>query len=212
MASISQPKGQELHCTQLPALREIGAAAGADRRRPLHRQLAVSAHPLGVERRHPEELLGLGVVGAEVAGPGDAEALLPVLEHRLGGAEAGAGVDHRGAADDLRHRHRDRRPALGDRQAAVAVEPGDRLEVVARVAVAVVVLAGLEHDHVEAGLGQRRRGDGAAGARADDDHVAFLTLARAARCRRGGPAGSGSDAVGERAADLNADPLLAPRG
>ena len=84
----------------------------------------------------------------------------------------------------LRDRHRDRRPAFGDRQAAVAVELGDRLEVVGRVAVAVVVLAGLEHEHVEPGLGQLRRGDGAAGAGADDDDVAFLALAGAARCRR----------------------------
>ena len=45
------------------------AAAGADGFRALHRQLAVAAHPLGVERGHPQELLGLGEVGLEVAGP-----------------------------------------------------------------------------------------------------------------------------------------------
>src|ERR1044072_4851309 len=39
------------------------AAAGADGRRPLHRQLAVAPHPLRVERGDAEELLGLGEVG-----------------------------------------------------------------------------------------------------------------------------------------------------
>ena len=134
------------------------ATGGAQRQRSLHRELSVAAHPLGIELRHPQELLGLGVVGAQLAGPGDAVAPPPVLEDRVGGAEAGAGVDHRRAADRPRDRDRDRRAALGDRQAAVAVEGGDRLERVARVAVAVVVLTRLQHDHVEARLGQRRRG------------------------------------------------------
>ena len=83
------------------------AAGGADRRGALHRELAVAPHPLGVERGDAQELLGLGEVGVEVAGPLDAEAAAPALQHRLGGAEAGAGVDHRGAAD------RSRRPAPG---------------------------------------------------------------------------------------------------
>ena len=69
LASISQPNGQELHCTQLPALRRDRPAAGAERRRALHRQLAVAAHPLGVERRDAQELLGLGVLGVEVGRP-----------------------------------------------------------------------------------------------------------------------------------------------
>ncbi len=167
------------------------AAAGAERGGSLHRQLAVAPHPLGVERGDPEELLRLGEVGVEVARPGDpncrASSPAPV-----GGAEAGAGVDHRGAADDLRHRDGDRRPAGGDRQAGVAVELGDRFEAVGRVVVAVVVVAGLEHDDVEARLGQRRRGDRAARARADDHHVAFLALAAGARVAEE-PAGSGSE-------------------
>ena len=69
LASISQPKGQELHCTQLPALREIGPPLAPIAARPLHRELAVAAHPLGVERRHPQELLGLGEVGARGRAP-----------------------------------------------------------------------------------------------------------------------------------------------
>ena len=128
LASIAQPNGQELHCTQLPALREIGAAAGAERRGALHRQLAVAAHPLGVERGDPQELLGLGELGVEIGRPVDAEALRQSPQHRVGRPEAGAGVDHRGAADDARHRHRDRRVALGDGQAGLAVEGGDRLD------------------------------------------------------------------------------------
>ena len=59
-------------------------AAGADRGGALHRQLAVAAHPLGVELGDAEEVLGLGVVGVEIAGPADAEALAPVLEDRVG--------------------------------------------------------------------------------------------------------------------------------
>ena len=92
-------------------------AAEAERRRALHRQLAVAAHPVRVELGDAEEVLGLGEVLVEVVRPGEAVLVAPLLEDRVGGAEAGAGVDHRGAADDLRHRHRDRRPAVGDRQA-----------------------------------------------------------------------------------------------
>ena len=42
----------------------------------------------------------------------------PVLEDLVRGAEAGPRVDHRGAADGLRDRNRDRRVAFGDRQPA----------------------------------------------------------------------------------------------
>ena len=56
--------------------------------------------------------------------------------------------------------------------------------------------AGLEHDDVEPGLGQRRRGDGAAGAGADDDDVAFLALAGGLGVAEGA-GGLGQRAVGE---------------
>ena len=154
------------------------AAAGADRGRSLHRQLAVAAHPLGIEWGHPQKLLGARELFAQVFGPVDAEALSPLFQHRIGGTEAGARVDHGGAADSACHRYWDRRPAFGDRQAAIAVEAGDRVQRFLRVALAVEVLAGLEHDHVEPGLGEGRRGDGAAGAGADDHNVAFLSVPR----------------------------------
>ena len=64
----------------------------------------------------------------------------------------------------------------GDRQPAAAVEEPDRLQLVAGIGVAVEVAPGLQHEHVDAGLGQGRRGDRAARARADDHHVAFLAL------------------------------------
>ena len=113
-------------------------AGGAERRRPLHRQLAVAAHPLGVERRHPQELLGLGEVGVEVAGP--------ARRRSASRQSSSTGSGARKQVPELitvvpptasRHRHRDRRAALGDRQAGVAVERGDRLELAPRVVVAV---------------------------------------------------------------------------
>jgi hypothetical protein len=181
------------------------AAAGADRRRARHRQPAVAAHPVGVERRHAQHLLGLGEVGVELGRPGDPEPPRPAVEHRLRGAEAGARVDHRGAADDLRHRDHDRGPARRDRQATFAEEAADCPQLFAGIAVAVVVAAGLEHQDVEPGLGQRRRGDRAAGAGADDHDIAFLALgARLGVAERA--CRLGDAAVGEPAADLVADP------
>ena len=129
LASISQPKGQELHWTQLPALREIGPPEAPERLRALHRQLAVAAHPLGVERRapggtpRPRRSRGRG----RVAQPMPCS-VAPAVEHLVGGAEAGARVDHRRPADVFADRDRDRRAALGDGQAGVAVEGRDRVE------------------------------------------------------------------------------------
>ncbi len=214
LASISQPNGQELHWMQLPALRWIGAPLAPIAAAPSIASCPLRPIRLRVELGYPQGPLGLGVVGAHLVGPGDAEALAPVGQHRLGRAEAGAGVDHGGAADDLGDRDRDRRPAFGDRQAAVAVELGDRVEVVGGIAVAVVVAAGLEHDHVEPGRRQLGRGDRAAGAGADDDDVAFLAVAlrlqvaEAPRRLRQGPVGGG--AAGSRSRSAPA-PAGSPR-
>ncbi len=182
-------------------------AGDAQRFRPLHRQLAVAAHPRRVEPGHAEELLGLDVIGIEVAGPADAVLVSPVVEHLVRSSEAGAGVDHRRPADDFRDRDGDRRVALGHRQPRVAVEGRDRVEVAARVVVSVEVLARLENDDVEARLGEGGGRGGPAGAGADDDDVAFLAVAlrggiaeRAGRLRQG--------PVGEPAACLDPDPLL----
>ena len=122
LASIRQPNGQELHWTQLPALRLIGPPLAPSASAP-----SIASWPLrpirsGSSRRHPQELLGLGELGVELARPVDPVLVAPALEHLRGRAEAGAGVDHRGAADRPPDRDRDRRPALGDGQAGVAVE------------------------------------------------------------------------------------------
>jgi len=138
---------------QLPALRAIGppltpsAAAPSIASCPLRPIVAGSS---GCTRRVSSVL---GEVGIEVARPVDAEALRPVVEDLLGGTEAGAGVDHRRAADDPPHRDDDRRAARRDGEAGAAVEGLDRLEAVGRVGVAFVVVAGLEDEYVEAGFG-----------------------------------------------------------
>ena len=94
-------------------------AAGAERLGALHRELAVAAHPLGVERASPAGTPRPRRSRGRGRAPSSTPcSLAPVLEHLVRGAEAGARVDHRRAADHLRHRDRDRRVALGDRQAA----------------------------------------------------------------------------------------------
>ena len=160
------------------ALRRSDGAAGADRRpRRPRRKLAVAPDVLERDLGHLERPLRVLVFAPEVGRPADPGLVAPLAQDLVGGAEAGARVDHRGAADGAADRQRDRRATLGDRQAAVAVEEGERLERVGGVGLAVEVLARLEHDHVEPGLRQPRRGDCAAGARADDHHVALLAVA-----------------------------------
>ena len=73
-------------------------AARAQRRRALDAELPVSAQRLDVERGDGENLLGRVIVGVELRGPVDALAIPPLLEHLPWCAEAGAGVDHGGAA------------------------------------------------------------------------------------------------------------------
>ena len=183
------------------------AAGGAQRFGARHRELAVAPHALGVERRHPQEALGLGEVGVEVTRPAHPVLVAPVGEDLVGRAEAGPRVDHRRPADHLRDRDRNRRVALGHGQAGVAVEGRDRVEVALGIAVAVEVATRLEHDHVEPGLGELGRRRGAAGARADDHDVAFLAVAlRACISQRAGRLGN--PAVSQSAAGLDPDPPL----
>ena len=66
------------------------ATTGADRGRSLHRELAVAAHPLRIDWCYSQELLGGRELVVQVWGPADAEALTPIRQHRIGGAEAGA--------------------------------------------------------------------------------------------------------------------------
>ena len=204
-ASMRQPKGQELHCTQLPALREIGP-----RRRCRGAGPSIASWPLRPIARGRAAGTRRNSSASAKRGPRsrcplDAVALAPLLEDGAGSAKAGAGVDHRGAADRAGHRDGDRRVALGDRQAGVAVEGGDCVERVSRIAVAVKGRARLEDDHVEARLGEARSRHGSTGAGADDDDVAFLALAaRFGVAQR--PGRLRQRAVGETAAGLEADP------
>ena len=174
---MRQPSGQELHCTQRPALRLIGpplaprACAPSTQSCPLRPSVSISS---GVTASTSSACL---VDRIEVGRPVDALAIAPLLEHLRRGAEAGAGVDHGGAADGAADRNRDGGLARRDRHAAVAVEERHRLERVARVAVPIDVRPGLEHQHVQSRLGQRGGGRGAARARADDRDVALLALA-----------------------------------
>ena len=207
LASILQPKGQELHWTQLPALREIGPPEAPSAAAP-----SIASWPLrpirsgssGVTRRNCS-------ASAKAASRSAAQSMPKRLRH-----SSSTGRGARKQVPELttvvpptvrRHRHRDLRPALGDRQAAVAVELGDRLERVGRVAVAVEALAGLEHDHVEPRLGQGRRRDGPPApeptmttSHSSPSPRGLGVAERAARLRQ--------RAVGEAAAALEADPLL----
>ena len=85
LASIRQPSGQELHCTQRPALRLIGPPLAPSARGALRAELAVAAHRLGVERGDREHFLRRLVERVELARPADALVLAPSLED-LGGA------------------------------------------------------------------------------------------------------------------------------
>ena len=156
--------------------------ADAQRLGALAQELAVAAHPLGVDRAHVEHLLGLGVVGGRARLPTRSRARRAQPASTCSGRpEAGSRVDHGRPADRAADGRRDRRAALGDRQAAVAVERRERGQRLVGVGVAVQVGPGLEHDDLEPRLGEDRRRDRAAGARADDRHVALLAAGRRAQ-------------------------------
>ena len=152
--------------------------AGAQRLCSLEQELSVSSHPLRVDRAHVEHLLGFCVVPFELIGPVDPVIGTPSGKHPIGRPKAGAGVDHRGTSHGTADRRRDRRAPLGDREAPVAVKRGQRSKRFLRIAAVVHARSGLEHDDLQAGLREHRRRHGAAGARADDRHVAFLAPRR----------------------------------
>ena len=147
-------------------------------------QLGVRSRVGGVDWLDRKIALERLVLAVELGRPRDPESVAPAPEHPGRRAEAGPRVDHGRASDAASHGQRDRGPALAGRQAAVAVQGGERLDRIARVGDRVVVVALLEHDHVEPGLGEHASGRGAAGAGADDDHVAVLDLSdrRLHRC------------------------------
>ena len=214
LASSRQPAGQELHWKQRAGVSVQGLVADAQRLGALAQELAVSAHPLGVDGAHVEHLLGRLRSRRPARSPirSRARSAQPASTV-LRGPEAGARVDHRRPADGAADRRRDRRAALGDRQPAVAVERRQRRQGLVGIAAPVHVGAGLEHDDLEAGLGEDRRGDRAAGARADDRHVALLAAGGRAQVTeaRAGLRSEPGDAIGDLAAHLVADRLPHPR-
>ena len=124
-------------------------------------------------------------------------------------AEAGPRVDHRGASKGPADRNRDGGPAHGDRHPPVAIKQGQAVEWIDRVARLVHVGAGLEHHHVQPGLGQDRRSGSPARAGADDCHIAVLPGAagfQVSNARRGWLRG----ALSHRAAGLDPDRIPHP--
>ena len=139
---------------------------------------------VGIHRRHHQVALERLELALQLRRPGDAVVVTPTGQHVGRGAQAGARVDDRRAADAASQRQRDRRQSLADRESTVAIETGHRAQWVRGVTGRVVVLAGLEHDHRQPCLGQHPRGGRSAGARADDRDVAALDP-----CRRNHRAG-----------------------
>ena len=137
-------------------------------------ELGVAARVLAVDRLDVQRALDLIELGFERAGPWDAELIAPAGQDVVGGAEAGSGVDHGGAADAAPHRHRDQGPALAHGHTAVAVQARSRYRRVGVVGALVAVAALLEDDHVEPGLSKHAGGNRATGTGAHDHDVAVL--------------------------------------
>ena len=121
----------------------------------------------GADRDGPLDLVEVGRHGARV---GVLHALvgLPGTQHPVRRAEAGAGVDDRGAADTLAERQGDGGTPEGEGGAAAAVKT---LHALHRRTVEIVlreVGALLEHEHAKTGACQLMRHDGAARTGADD--------------------------------------------
>ena len=139
-------------------------------------ELGVAADDLprhGADRDGPLDLVEVGR-HRERVGAFDALLGLPGAQHPVGCAEAGARVDHRGAADALPEGQRDGRTPECQGRAAAAVEA---LHALHRRPVEVglrEIGALLEHDHAKAAACELVRHDGAASTRADDADVGRL--------------------------------------
>ena len=146
-----------------------GAARDLGRVQVRHRQLAFEL--LEVRLQHLRREVGEQRVGAPA-----------VVAIGRQAVPEGA-VDLRRAADTAPFDVGDRRLAEDRREAAVAVEAGDRFRRVGGDLAGVEVRTFLEQDDLVAALGERRRGRRAAGARADDQN-----LGRKRRTAAGGAA------------------------
>ncbi len=189
-----------------------GLVANPERLGALAQELAVSAHPLRIDGAHVEHLLGRLVFGVQLGGPLDPVLGGPAREHLLRRPKAGARVDHGRPADGTADGCRDRRAALGDRQAAVAVERGQRGEWLVGIGASIHVRARFQDHDLEPRLGEDRSRYGPAGAGADDRHVALLAArgrAQIAEARIGiGVRGIATDLAAHPVADRRLHPRV----
>jgi len=140
--------------------------------------LAVGSEDLVRHRGHADQFLdGVEERRHGVGGQPGHAAQRPLVQHPVGGAEAGAAVDHGGAADGAAHGQRDHRRAHGGGEALVAVGAEQSLHGKA----VAHPLAGdhtalFDDGHAQPGMHQLRRGQCAARARAHHHHVAVDVL------------------------------------
>jgi hypothetical protein len=144
----------------------------AERARAVEDELVVGVDLLRLDAVHlePREDARDRRLQAALVDLRQAEEPLPVREDLGRRRHAVRHVDHGGAAEARALQHVDR-AVLGELLAAAAVEGGEHL------VLALVEVAGgepaalLDHEHVDAGLGEERRDDRAPGARSDHERV-----------------------------------------
>ena len=179
------------------------SSAAAPRRMRLARRGVGAGH--GLHRQLPLDLVADGVelVGAEA---GDVVRRAPAVQHVLGRAAVQAAVDLRPAADAAALGVGDRREADRRGHAAGPVLAVHLLERERHDLALADVGALLQHEHVEAGLGQHGRGRRPAGAGADDEDLGDVVPERGRRPRSiGARPASGrpvADVSGQRLPDV----------
>jgi hypothetical protein len=114
-------------------------------------------------------------------------ALSPVVQHPLGGAEAGGPVDGGGAAHGAALEHQDGE-VVRALEAAALVHQGQGLPLPQGEVAPRLVAARLDHHHIEPGLHEALGQHSAAGPRAHDGHIADLVDVLAQLAPVDGPA------------------------